>query len=333
MSESPWGRVDAASAATRPCLLVNPRSFRASRLRLAERAADLARAAGLPVHEVTTPVELGAVLDRLRAQGQPQIWMLAGDGMVHALAEYLAGHPDDSWAPAFLLLAGGRANVVPRECGGYPAMPALRRALAALDAGRPLKEESVRTLRVSQAGSPVRHGFLLAASVIHEGVKLCAEHRAAGSGWLHRSFFADPYVLLKLSLLVMIGRSPLPPYPDAVAHLPGQGELAAPLRILVASSLGLAGALYNPFAARGAGPVRLTAVAATAPHFWRHLPALLRGRFDDNMDLAHGFLSGRGESAEVRGIGGYALDGEMFVADPATPISFSPGIFLRVLRA
>jgi hypothetical protein len=316
----------------RPCLLVNPRSFRASRLRLARRAADLARAAGLAVHEATNPRELDAVLDNLRRKNQQQIWMLAGDGMVHALAEYLAARHLDGWSPALLLLAGGRANVVPRECGGYPAMPALRRALAALAAGRPLKEERIRTLCISQAGQPVRHGFLFAGSVLHDGVALCAAHRAAGSGWLHRSFFADPYVLLKLWLQVMVGRSPLSPYPEGVVQLPGQGELSAPLRILVASSLGLGGALYNPFAARGSGPVRLTAVAAAA-HFWRHLPALFRGRFDDNMNLAQGFLSGRGESATVRGLGGYALDGETFTTDPAAPITFSAGIELRVLRS
>jgi len=299
---------------------------------LARRAASLAGAAGLPVHEVTSPADLRAHLDRLGAQRQEQIWMLAGDGMVHAMAEYFAEHPG-GWSPALLLLAGGRANVVPRECGGYPAMPALRRALAALAAGRSLSEERIRTLRVSQVGQPVRHGFLFAGSVIHDGVKLCAEHRASGSGWLHRSFFADPYVLLKLTLQVLVGRSPLPPYPQCEVRLAGQAELSAPLRILVASSLGLGGALYNPFAGRGAGPVRLTAVAATAAHFWRHLPALLRGRFDDNMDLAHGFLSGRGETAEVRGISGYALDGETFECNQALPVEFAAGIDLRVLRA
>lgn len=325
--------MDAAPATTRPCLLVNPRSFRASRLGLAQRAAGLAGAAGLAVHEVTSPGELGAALDRLRQQRQQRIWLLAGDGMVHALAQYLAAGNPEEWSPTLLLLAGGRANVVPRECGGYPAMPALRRAIAALAAGRTLKEERIRTLCVSQAGQPARHGFLFTGSMLHEGVMLCAAHRAAGSGWLHRSFFADPYVLLKLSLQVMVGRSPLPPYPQVAVQLPGQGELAAPLRILVASSLGLGGALYNPFAARGTGPVRLTAVAATAAHFWRHLPALFRGRFDDNMNLAQGFLSGRGEWAAVRGIGGYSLDGETFTCDPAAPITFSAGIDLRVLRS
>jgi len=320
----------APHAAARPCLLINPLSFRASWFGLATRAASLAAAAGLEVQCVVDPASLRLWLARLRASGQRQIWMLAGDGTIHALAQYLAEHPD--WSPALLLLAGGRANVVPRECGCYPALPALRRALAALAAGRALPEQTLLTMQVSQPGQPPRHGFLFGGAMIHEGVRLCAEHRARGSGWLHRSFFADPYVLVKLALQVLIGRSPLPPYPRAVARLAGSGELAAPLRILLASTLEMRAALYNPFAARGAGPVRLTAVAATAPRFWRHLPALLGGRFDDSMDLAHGYLSGRGARAEVQGVGGYALDGETFTADPAAPIVLAPGVNLRVLR-
>ena len=55
------------------------------------------------------------------------------------------------------------------------------------------------------------------------------------------------------------------------------------------------------------------------------LPKLLKGRFDDSMDLAHGILSGRGERAEVRGIASYALDGEIFAADPALPLEFTAG--------
>lgn len=290
-------------------------------------------AANLAVYEAADPAQLREVLDRLQGQGQQQIWMLAGDGMVQALAEYFAAGDPDAWTPALLFLAGGRANVVPREFGGYPAMPALRRALEALAAGRPLQEERLRTLRVTQAGRPVRHGFLVAGSVLHEGARRCAENREAGDGWLNRSFFADPSVLLRLAIKVMIGRSPLPPYPHAMARLPGQGELVAPMRILVASTLRMEAALYNPFAARGAGPVRFTAVDATAPHFWRHLPALIRGRFNEGMDLAHGFLSGRGESAEVCGVGAWSIDGETFAADPVLPITFSPGIELRVLRA
>ena len=312
--------------------MINPRSFRSAWLGYARRATRLAAAAGIEVFRVVDPVGLGVLLAGLRERRQQQIWILAGDGTVHALAEYFAEQPEADWSPALLLLAGGRANVVPRESGGYPAMPALRRALAALTARRKLAEQRLYTLRVSQAGQPERHGFLFAGAMVYEGVRLCAEHRAAGSGWLHRSFFADPYVLLKLAVQVLVGRSPLPPYPEVAARVTGLGEMRAPLRVLLASTLGLRAALYNPFAERGAGPVRLTAVAATAPRFWRHLPAILGGRFDAAMDLAAGYLSGRGERAELLGVAGYALDGETFPSDPARPLVLSPGIALRILR-
>jgi len=221
---------------------------------------------------------------------------------------------------------------VPRECGGYPAMPALRRALAALREGRPMVEARIHTLQVSQAGRPARHGFLFGSAMIYEIVRRLAEHRAGGKGWFHWSFFSEPWVLLKLALQVYILRTPLPPAPQVLARLAGRGELAAPMRMLLASTMELRGALYNPFAARGTGSVRLTAVAATAPHFWRHVPAIFRGRFNDNMDLAHGILSGRGERGELHGVSAYALDGELVAADPATPLVFTAGVGLRVLR-
>jgi hypothetical protein len=322
----------AAGGVVRPCLLVNPRSFRANWFGLARHAAELAGAAGIEVRQVTTPPSLRVVLDELRQRGQQQVWMLTGDGTLHALAEYLADLPEGQWTPQLLFLAGGRANVVPRECGGYPAMPALKRALAAHVAGRALEQRELHTLRVVQQGQPVRHGFLLAGAMIYEGVRACAENHRRGEGWLHNSFFADPLVLLGIGLQVLAGRSPLPPCPLVTTRLPGIGELTAPLRVLVAATLEMHSAIYNPFAARGTGPLRLTAVAASATSFWRNLPAMTWGRFRQDMDTAHGYLSGRADRAELLGISGYALDGELFAADPALPLELSTGPVLRVLR-
>lgn len=319
-----------APGAAPPCLLVNPRSFRASRWNMAGRAARLARGCGLDVIEASDPAGFRAAFDLLRARDQQQLWMLAGDGTVQALAEYLADQPG-GWSPAILPLAGGRANVVPRECGGYPAMPALRRALAIRRAGRTLREADLVTLRVSQPGGPVRHGFLLAGGAIHTGIRLCSEHRQRGTGWLHRSWIADPYTLLRLAVQVWTGRSPLPMHPHMRVSLAGGGVLDAPVSVLVGSTLQLRNALYNPFAARGEGPVRVTAVRAGADRFWRRLPAMLKGKFDDNMHVAQGYLSGRCGMAEVAGIAGYALDGECFAADPSQPLRLEAGVTLRVL--
>jgi diacylglycerol kinase family enzyme len=130
-------------AADSPCLLINPASFRASRRNLAGRAADLARRAGVQVFVLESFDELHPLLARLRAARHQQLWVLAGDGTLQAIAGWLQQLPAGDWSPALLPLAGGRANVVPRECGAYPAMPALRRALAALRAGQPLSEKDM----------------------------------------------------------------------------------------------------------------------------------------------------------------------------------------------
>jgi hypothetical protein len=324
--------LDAAQgAATRPCLIVNPRSFRASRRNLAARVASLGRDHGLHVVEVCSAAEFHDALDSLRQQRTEQIWMLAGDGTVQALAQYLAQPASAGWSPALLLLGGGRANVVPRDCGGYPAWPRFVAALKALQEGR-LREERISTLRVQQEGAEDRHGFFLAGAVIYAGIRLCSEHRASGSSWLHRSWMADPYCLLKIAAQVWMGRSPLPSYEDMQVRTNGAPVMRVPMRILLASTLQFREALYNPFAPTGQGSVRLTAVAATVRHFWRKLPKMFKGRFDDNMSLQHGYLSGRFDTVEVMGLDGYALDGELFTADPQRPVKFSHGITLRILR-
>lgn len=315
-----------------PVLLVNPRSFRASRWGRAGRAARLARRAGLEVIEASDPAGFRAAFDALHARRVPQVWLFSGDGTIHWLAEYLHTLPD-GWSPELLLLGGGRANVVPREGGGYPPMRALSRALAVHRTGRPMRRLTITTLRVTQQGQPERHGFFLAGGMVHEGVRVCSEHRARGTGWLHRSLAADFYALLKLLVQVALGRSPLPPYTHMGVGMDDGRELpVSPIRILLASTLGMREALYNPFADMGEGPVRATAIAANAPHFWRHLPGMLRGRFPRGPATATGVLSGRCRELLVQGLADFSLDGEHFRADPALPVRIGPGFTLTVIR-
>jgi hypothetical protein len=307
-------------------------SFRASRLGLAHRVAAAARDQGLEVLHASSPSEFQSTLDYLRALQAQQIWMLAGDGTIHATADYLAQPSSAGWAPALLLLGGGRANVVPRDVGGYPPWKRFNAALKRLREGRSFAEEHLLTLRVEQEGAAPRHCFVLAGAVIHAGISLCQQHRARGTSWLHRSWLADPYVLLKIAAQVWAGRSPLPPYPDLQVRSAGVELMRAPTRVLMVTTLQMRESLYNPYAPRGEGAVRITAVAADARHFWRNLPGMLKGRFDDDMTVQQGYLSGRFPSVEITGMDGYALDGEPVAADPARPVRLSGGIELRVLR-
>jgi hypothetical protein len=318
--------------AARPRVIINPTSFRASRRGLARRIADAARRQGLEVLLASNPPEFKAALDHLRTLQVEQIWLLAGDGTVQAIAQYLAQPASAEWSPALLLLGGGRANIVPRDMGGYPAWERFDMALAKLRAARALAEERLLTLRVEQEGSEPRHGFFLAGAVIYAGIRLCQEHRAQGTSWLHRSWLADPYVLLRIAAQVWAGRSPLPSYDDLRVRIDNAQVMRAPMRLVLASTLQMREALYNPFAEGGEGAVRFTAVSANARQFWRNLPGMFKGRFGDDMTLRQGYLSGRFESVEVTGVDGYALDGELFTADPVRPLKLSGGIRLRMLR-
>lgn len=318
--------------AARPRVIINPLSFRASRRGLARRVAEKARAHGLEVLHASTPLEFQATLDQLRAQQVEQIWMLAGDGTIYATADYLAQPASAGWSPALLLLGGGRANVVPRDVGGYPPWQRFNTALEKLCAGQGLAEERLQTLLVEQEGTPPRHCFVIAGAVINAGIKLCQEHRASGHSWLHRSWMADPYVLMKIAAHVWAGRSPLPPYSNLQISVDGVPAMQAAMRVLMVTTLQMRESLYNPYAPRGQGAVRMTAVAADARHFWRNLPSMLKGRFDDDMTVQHGYLSGRFPSVEITGLDGYAIDGEPVAADPSRPVRLSAGFSMRVLR-
>jgi hypothetical protein len=299
---------------------------------LAHRVAEAARHHGLEVLLASNPVEFQSTLDHLRASNAEQIWMLAGDGTIHAAAEHLAQPASQAWSPAFLLLGGGRANVVPRDVGGYPPWPRFNAALRKFREGSRFTEERLLTLRVEQEGELPRHCFVLAGAIIHAGIRLCQQHRARGSGWLHRSWLADPYVLLKIAAQVGVGRSPLPPYADLQVRSGGVDLMRAAMRVVMVTTLQMRESLYNPYAPRGEGAVRITAVAANAKNFWRRLPGMLKGRFDDDMTVQQGYLSGRFPAVEITGLDGYALDGEPVAADPARVVRLSAGIGMRILR-
>jgi diacylglycerol kinase family enzyme len=314
--------------------LINPLSCRALYGGLVRKAQLLARAQGLRVEITGDSNRILELLAELRQQQAPRLFVLSGDGTIQLIASYLAELPAGDWNPELLLLGGGRANVVPRAFGGTPALPALRRVLKALREQRPLRVETQPLLCVTQEGRPERRGFIMAGAVIDYGVRYCRAWRASGSSWWHRGILADQISLLRLAGLVLIGRSPLRDYPQMRVQMHPGGTLYAPVRVLMAGALFGAGGHYNPYARRGEGALRICAVAAEAHRFWRNLPRMLTGRFDEKtMGVAQGYLSGHCHRATLIGLSTYSLDGEPFDADPALPLQVSTGHALRVLHA
>lgn len=312
-----------------PCLIVNPSSFRVAR-GLAEPAIALARAHGAEVVQVDAPQTLATAVRSILARRQQRVMVLAGDGTVRAIVDQLATLPAGAWLPDLLVLPGGRTNLtavdlVPRG----DAVATLQRALRPTSGGDGAAVDRV-VLRIEQYDAPARHGFFVAGALVGSIIRRIHAHRAAGSGPLATGRLSTVWGLLRLGALALRGRSGLA-CPTLCVDAGALGRLEGPTRLLLVTTLLHRDRLFDPYPSRGAGDVRIAAVAARAPRFWRSLPRLLTGRYAPTMDAASGYLGGRCERVKITGLDRYWLDGEAFDADPQQPLCITAGPRLRFL--
>lgn len=329
----PPAQATRAGAEPPPCLIVNPRSYGASCGNLAAQAMALATAHGADIIQADRPSQLAAGLDSLLARGTRRVFVLAGDGTVHAIADHLARLPDGCPLPQLLILAGGRTNLTAADLGGHRAvLRTLEYALArSRDGGAGgLRVQYRHTLTVEQDPAPPRQGFFVAAALVDSAIRECHSHRETGSGPLRTGKLSTFWCLLQLAVLALLGRSPIS-CPDLDIEAADIGRLRGRIRVLIATTLIHGEGLFDPYAKRGAGPVRVTAVAARATGFWRFLPRLLTGRFSERMDVEQGYLSGRCERVEVHGLATYTMDGEKFDTDPTRPVVIRSGLRIGFL--
>lgn len=317
-----------------PCLIVNPRSYRASR-GLAARAADLAAARGAEVAVVEGPAALDATLASLLERGHSRLIVLAGDGTIRGVVERLSRLPAGAARPDLLLLPGGRTNLTAVDLlpnrGRGSVLALLERALGPAGPRRDAAASEQRSpLCIEQAGAPTRHGFFLAGAVVDQIIRHCHRRHEAAGGSHHRTLLGTPGDLLGLGLRALAGRSGLA-CPELEIEAGACGQQRGPVRLLLVTTLLHRSGLLNPYAARGSGELRVTSVTRSAPRFWRSLPRLVTGRYSALMNADEGYLSGRCERLEITGLAGYTLDGEEYDADPGRPLVITAGPRLRFL--
>ncbi len=320
-----------AAASLQPCLIVNPLSFRNSR-GLADQAEAIARAAGAEVVRADAPASLQAAVAGVLARRQRHLVVLAGDGTVQAIVDQLAVQPEGAWLPDLLVLPGGRSNLTAAD------LVPVADVLGTLKRGLRLAEQAAwepslvprAVLRIEQAPAPPRHGFFVAGALIDSIIRSTHEHRSDGAGARHVGQHSSAWFVAGLGVRALFGRSGMR-CPELVIDAGRTGRLQGATRVLLATTLQHAHGLFDPYADRGQGGLRLTAVARAAPRFLRSLPRLLTGRFEARMDAAHGVLSGRCERVEITGLAGYCLDGEEFDCDPTRPVRMTPVQRLRFL--
>lgn len=324
--------MSALPAIPAPLLLVNPRGFSASH-GLAERAIALAQAEGADVVPARGLDEINNAVDGVLANRQGRVMVLAGDGTVQAVVDRLAHLPHGSWLPDLVVLPGGRTNMTALDLTGTDgALPAMKRALQRSRGGSwdaAVFERAV--VRIEQAPAPARHGFFVAGALVDGIIRHVHTYRTGGTGALRRGPLSTPIALVGLAARAVVGKHGMP-LPEVELQAEGLGRIHGKLRILLASSLAHSTGSFNPYADRGAGDLRVTAIARSAPRFWRSLPAVLGGRYSPAMDAEAGYLSGRCDRLEATGLPGYMLDGEPFDLDARRPVVISAGPRLRFVR-
>ncbi len=314
-------------------VILNPRSLRTSTGDLAANVRALARSRGAEVIEASEPTSLAAAIDRVVAAGNAPLAVLAGDGTVQAIAEHLARSVEPARRPALMVLGGGRTNLIAADLGGRGGvLTKLATHLDRVASGAPVSTQERHTLVVEQHPAPARHGFFLAGAHVDSIIRACHAFRESGQTALHTGRFSAPCCLLKLGLARIAGHSPLPARPLLQVDAGVLGALRGPTRLFAASSLNYEAGLISPFAVRGEGALRITAVAGSARGFWWRLPQILVGRYSSRMNPRSGYLSGHCERVEITGLARYTLDGEKFECDPGRPVVIRVGSLLRFVR-
>ena len=320
--------VRSSQATSGTAVLVNPRSFR-----LGQRSclADIERGAerhAVPVNVVEGPADIADVLKSPGAETLKRLIVVGGDGTVQALVSLLATRPAPS-RPGLLILGGGRTNFTARDLNTHARLDAL--LALALRGGHHWHEVSRPLLSLQQDGmeSPL-YGFFVAAALVDHVIRDCHDYRTRHRDWLRTGHLSSILRVAQLGFLGLLGRSDFDP-PLMTIDAEGLGQLESPMRILIASSLEHADGWLDPYAARGDGAVRVTAVSTAARGFWRNLPSLLRGRFDPGMQPSTGYLSGRTSSVRLRGLSSVCIDGQEFSLDPTRETTLQAGAEIKFL--
>lgn len=330
MSSTPANARFDPQASARLAALINPLSFRMSIRDRAHRSAERVRAHGGEAFEVTDPARIERALVQALEQSVSRLVIAGGDGTLQAAVSYLAERLAPEHFPDLIVLGAGRTNYVAGDVGTRRDFPGtLERILAASPEQLHRVERS--TLRLEHPSIGVQHGFFMAGAAIDEVIRYVHRWQDSRKTWLHRANLASGTGVIALGLRWAARRQHFDA-PRLIIETDHLGQLDAPCRFLLATTLDHRGSLVSPYAARGTGALRLTAVRARAERLPVRLASLLRGRFNNRMTTENGYLSGNCEKILIRNIRSITLDGQEFNLDPATPLRISTGPVFRFLR-
>lgn len=302
---------------TRVSVLTNPTSGN-NRKGFAPLAARLAAYPEVTHHITRSPDEARALMPRLRAEAPDVVVINGGDGTIAAMLGLMLDHWPGGALPLVMLVPGGTANMTAGDIGlASSPRRALGRLCRWLDAGAPLVGADIRSRHIMRvtgaADGAVRHGMFLGTGAIMQATRYAHDkvHSRGLSGEISLG------LILIRALWGLIRQDPRFYQPTHVAlTLHGDGAPvtrdAAPMLILVASTLDRLFLGIRPFWARGSGHIGLTAIRGGAARLGRGILSVLRGRPNRHATPANGYESFRADRIELRLDGDLNLDGELF---------------------
>jgi hypothetical protein len=215
--------------------------------------------------------------------------------------------------PLIAALRGGRTNMSAIDLGCRRGTLAALAALvdATRNGGLASRVVERPVLRVDLGpGDNVQYGMFCGAGVVHRGVELV--HRVFPPGRSQGTFGAGVVTALLVARAALRSAHGLLA-PDRIeASLEGEPLAPRSFLLMMATTLGRLFLGIRPFWGTGAGPVRVTAIAAGAERLWASAVGIFRGSPPAHVTPDAGYTSRNVHRAELRLDCGLTIDGELF---------------------
>lgn len=294
------------------------------------RTTDRVRAHGGAVFEAENLAQIEGALDRIRRLAPARLVIAGGDGTLQGAVSWLARHQPAESMPQLVLLSAGRTNFVAEDIGTRSHFLETLETVLSSDPAR-LHPVDRPTLKLRHPAIGEQHGFFLAGAMVGEAIRFVHRWQANRDTWLHRRHAASAAGVAALALRCALGRYRFD-LPHIEIETDGLGREDAVCRFLLLSTLNHDRSLVDPYARRGAGPLRVTAVRKRANRLKWRLPNLARGRFSAGMTPENGYISGRCRTVIIHNLDSMVLDGQEFDLQRAEPLRVSTGPMFRFLR-
>jgi len=316
--------------AGRLAALINPLSFRMSLRDRSARTRARVRAHGGAVFEVTDLDQIEQALEQAVHDSVGRLVIAGGDGTLQGAVSFLARRLDPGKMPELILLSAGRTNYVAGDIGTRKRfLETLERVLTA--PSNRLHPVDRPTLKLEHPSIGEQHGFFVAGAAVDEVIRYVHRWQAGPHPWLHRNHAASSTAVLQLALRWLLQRYRFD-LPRLWIEAGDLGQFEAVCRFLLITTLNHDSSWIDPYARRGIGPLRLTAVQDRAKRLPLRLLNLATGRFSANMNSENGYVSGCCSLILIKNIDSMTLDGQEFDLDGQHPLRISAGPTFRFLR-